>query len=612
MNNNFVQHKIDKYRSKNLNTILPEKKKYYQNKINYYAQIGGGRYVPAFIKHVSETLVENTNKEIIDTLNSLSVGDVITVDYEFTKNTSYSNNMSTYGYTSIGIQKNTEYIITDIFKGDNFSEFGIELTEESKQKLVAEGYPVSILTRVINEHTIISDGTIRWNETGYFYALITKIDIKKSVENRKLSITEIRTSVIEKNGDVKVLKALSPHVYVCKKNTEIFVRYVIPNEIKWIGNKLIEATKSNVRHPNVLMSLVAVKHTNRDVDVDVEYADAGSLASLLQYFPINKRTDVAKSVARQIFQSLFYHLVVHNKEHRNVNPESVFLRRDGCVKLGFFDLINEDHVALNIDRFMDSPYCAPESKVSVRARVNTDSKADVWAVGALIVSIMTGKSFLRKGKRSLYPGGDYNFRDSYNGNENYDSDFAFFETLVNYGTNEMWKNVIPDAGLRHLAKRCLRLKKENRATIGECCALTILLGGLQNPDGSKYSMFETENDALAPKIPDPFATDPESLKEVPKITDYGKKMREILFPAYDFITDEEIYLKGDSAVALQKLAELSSSELNIWKVAREDNTKRSLIDKIFREITKQRQSLAWKTLSVCISEALQKKSQNKK
>lgn len=366
---------------------------------------------------------------------------------------------------------------------------------------------------------------------------------------------------------VQLMKCEGPPV-------EIFLRYQLPPNLKWMADKMLHLAKQSNRHPNTLMFILAVKRRNGHVYIDTEVADALSLARNIPFVPQEYRTIVAKSVVRQVLSGLSYYATVQGLPHRNICPASIFLRRDGNVKCGVFDLINQKLIENNPDWFLRSPFCAPESKISIDARLNSGSAQDVWSVGALIVAIMLGKTLQPRIKPALFPG-DPVMTPTQEQRDEYENEIRGFEEYLN-GSDEVKQRIIPDSGLREIANWCLKLNPQDRPTFDDAFGLIRAHGSIEN------APMLLKGEAMAEPLPARLLPDPFSSNSANMAN--ANTHRQILRDA----------LSADDAMPLAG----STEELKLWKLAREkDNgNMKKPVDRSMRTAIKLEQSCAWTAL----------------
>jgi len=447
-----------------------------------------------------------------------------------------------------------------------------------------------------------------------------------------MPVNDVTTSVISSNqatagardrhlkGNLKLIKRLSPIVQVLRRGeSELFVRYTFPNELRWMAVKQVKGTEIASRHPNYIMPLLAVKHRDGSVDIDTEYADAGPLSIYMTLFPRFTRAIIAKSVAKQVLSSLLYFDNVHNMQHRNICPTTIFLRRDGCVKVGCYDLIDPTVVKANPDWYIDSPYCAPENRSkTAKERCKSDAKADVWSVGVLLFSIMVGRTLQPKNNKTHL--GQDTEAATEDQEEYYRVEKAVFEHLWRKGTEAEWKDAIPDDELRHLVRWCLEKDVNKRASLAEALALIHLFGGIDKKDDENAAVAtkqqnhnhdenddENDDERLTTTIsrPHPWATkkiahDSSSIiKEHDGVRSHLEKALATPFnlgPEYD-----NGKLKNDANI-LRGIPEVLRNENLLWRETRSVETQRSQVDKNMRDVIRDRDKLAWQAMHEAVVE----------
>lgn len=280
------------------------------------------------------------------------------------------------------------------------------------------------------------------------------------------------------------------------KNVEgqIILRHIFPLESRSLAERNVTRLKEAVRHPNILNALMASKHRDHSIDVDMEYCDAWSLTNLIPRIPPAWRPIVAASVARQALQAIVYlDLLYPNLRFRHISPRYVYVCRDGSVKLDLPDLIEKDLLGTNLDYFLESPYTAPESRYTIESFRNSMT-CDVWSVGVLIVAIMTGHTLqppYRVSDRRV-PGEDEDAMIEYS------DDVSAFETLITVSDDDLWREYIPNDYLRYLARRMLQLRNDKRISSVSALATTYALGGVAASSAPTYTRDPEQEVYLRP------------------------------------------------------------------------------------------------------------------
>lgn len=313
---------------------------------------------------------------------------------------------------------------------------------------------------------------------------------------KDLDYTDASNKFSKKAKDIRSVETLfklSPHTSVLRKinsPNEVFVRYHIPPENTKKVSALVAHHRRAGCHPNILMSLLAFKHEDKSVDVDMEHASAGPLMVFLSRFDPQHRVSIAKSIARQAAESLLYTSIVHQQQHRDINPRTVLLRIDGCLKLDLCDMVDITTVEQNPELFLTTPYLAPEYQLDERVThkeihkaakkylgmmnddgsdsetIKHDEKADVWSLGVLILAILKGTPYRSQAKPSR-PNEDahyYTIQDHIL----HTQEKAHLKALLKTPHNDpLWAKEIPDNDLRHMVQRCLEVNPNKRASLAE-------------------------------------------------------------------------------------------------------------------------------------------------
>jgi Protein kinase domain len=428
--------------------------------------------------------------------------------------------------------------------------------------------------------------------------------------------TSLVEEVFKSGNNIKILKKLT--------SSEIFARHTISGDRKQKITAWIEYTHLASRHPNSIMSLLAVKHRDKTVDVDVEYADYGSLFTFIPKIEVEHRTHVAMSVARQLLLSLMYFNIVHNKRHRNINPHTVLLRRDGCVKLDLYNYVERGLVELNEDHLLNSVFVAPELRSSVDLRVRDDNhSADIWAVGAIIVAIMMGNQ--------LYPNTKLNRStvQKITKTQEYNNFMNLIDHYHKTSNEDQFKVLIPNLELRFLVLQCLKLNPSERWTAIDGVAYIHLIGGLQYKqlDATSTQNSSDQNaihpsinpkiiegkDLYGKQIPNPWATYADSLVDFDdEVEVCNLIMKSALTSQYTIPTDNICISdinSGECGETFKNIKAMLDLECQSHKMKRAVDGKKSTVDKIMRNAQKQRQTLAWLSLSKVIEVVRSKKNE---
>lgn len=214
-------------------------------------------------------------------------------------------------------------------------------------------------------------------------------------------------NLVTQNPNERIIRPYGKYAKLIKneKTGEVFLRHTFtandPNSY-WRTLRAVEATRVGSHHPNAAIPLLAIKHQNGDVDVDVEFADAGSIAMYIKLIrekfteldneikkaikendsvTLNRllyekrdaklhQIQMAKSVARQLLEYCFYLDSVLDRTHKNLNPQTVLLRRDGCLKTTFFNYLDKNYIKANRFHFLEfNAYVAPEV---ISEKISTD------------------------------------------------------------------------------------------------------------------------------------------------------------------------------------------------------------------------------------------------
>lgn len=213
------------------------------------------------------------------------------------------------------------------------------------------------------------------------------------------------------------VERLNPRTIIMKRGNSIFIKIDLLPEERELGEKYSTSCLDHAFHPNILRIARVIKHRDLSYEIEAEYCNGKTLEFYIPHFPITTRIAVAKSIMRQLLEGLNYMEIVFGRKHGNLHLSKVFIRQDGCVKIGSFGFSE-----------------------------NENYKGDLWMVGAIVIAIMTGKS----------------------------QSIGFINDLVKEGTPEVWKSLIPDDALRYLTIKCFKCEKH---PILHALATCYLFGG---------------------------------------------------------------------------------------------------------------------------------------
>eukprot|EP01060_Flectonema_neradi_P025613 TRINITY_DN3440_c0_g1_i1.p1 TRINITY_DN3440_c0_g1~~TRINITY_DN3440_c0_g1_i1.p1 ORF type:complete len:520 (+),score=113.07 TRINITY_DN3440_c0_g1_i1:59-1618(+) len=139
-------------------------------------------------------------------------------------------------------------------------------------------------------------------------------------------------------------------------------------------------------HPNIVQYL-GIERRELTVCIHMEYVPGGSILHLLKKFGSLPET-VAQKYTKQIFNGLS---CLHDRGviHRDIKGANVLVTIDGLVKLADFGNARQLSSILSVAQSLGgSPYwMSPE----VIREEGHGTSADVWAVGATIIEMTTGK-----------------------------------------------------------------------------------------------------------------------------------------------------------------------------------------------------------------------------
>ncbi|CAD7702839.1 unnamed protein product [Ostreobium quekettii] len=144
-----------------------------------------------------------------------------------------------------------------------------------------------------------------------------------------------------------------------------------------------------LKSPNIVQYL-GTERTGDTVNIFLEYAAGGSVASLLSKFGAFQET-LTRLFTKQILQGLEF-LHRNGIAHRDIKGGNILVDHNGAVKLADFGASKriEDLVTLNsgFKSLKGTPYwMAPE----VIKQTGHGRQADIWSVGCTVIEMATGK-----------------------------------------------------------------------------------------------------------------------------------------------------------------------------------------------------------------------------
>ena len=157
--------------------------------------------------------------------------------------------------------------------------------------------------------------------------------------------------------------------------------------------------------PNIVTFYGAFLNDAGDVNVFMEYMDAGSLDRISKDFgPV--RVDVLGKISVAVLNGLIYLYEEHRIMHRDIKPSNVLVNSKGMIKLCDFGVSGELVNSIANTFVGTSTYMAPERIQGSQYTI----RSDVWSVGLMIMELAIGRfpfdaSETQNGERDAGVGG---------------------------------------------------------------------------------------------------------------------------------------------------------------------------------------------------------------
>jgi len=171
---------------------------------------------------------------------------------------------------------------------------------------------------------------------------------------------------------------------------------------------------------------------------------------------VSHKIQFCKSVARQLIEFCCWCNLVLLMPHRNLNPDNIYISEKGNVYVS-------KPKAILITEIINDPYkynflnihCSPEN---VTDRHISNHSNDIWAVGAILYSIMKGIEY-----------------------KNHDEQFDVymeFNKFVSNNNMRVWIELFNDPILAYFVKDCLAINSCDRQSAVGLLTIIYLAGGL--------------------------------------------------------------------------------------------------------------------------------------
>jgi len=144
------------------------------------------------------------------------------------------------------------------------------------------------------------------------------------------------------------------------------------------------STLSRLRHPNIVRVLEVSKESE-DLGYLMEHCSEGSIDGLVD------RSDMADAVFSQVSIALSHlHTRSNRIVHRDIKPANVLRGDDGRFKISDFGLavpLDSASTRVTSSNWFSYGFSPPEQLLDMKS---VDERADIYSLGALMYSILTG------------------------------------------------------------------------------------------------------------------------------------------------------------------------------------------------------------------------------
>lgn len=233
---------------------------------------------------------------------------------------------------------------------------------------------------------------------------------------------------------VTFIKTLSdPETVLVQKENNYVVRKSLDPSFQIFKEQIFNAMKKIGRHPCAIMPTKCTSFPDGSMFIEEEFADGGSLSSMLEKISpeISQfKIQFTKSVARQLADFIFWRETVYGEPYQMINPDTILFQRNGFVKMKFFNFTTKDLLTDNL--------------------YVSEDLSDVWALGAILFSIMTGCNFLPTCQQFKTSEG---ISLSWKKNSKFDSVSAL--KFIKTATEDEWNDLIGNCDLSYLIKWCI-------------------------------------------------------------------------------------------------------------------------------------------------------------